>query len=249
MSSLVVTLRGHLTVSALERELAPIERQLGDGPHPVIVDASAMSGYEEDARSRFVDWSRRHRDRIAGIAIVTDRLMWRMVISAMSVASTQEMRAFDSLDAARAWTERDGQAGEPNQAQIVVGRLMEVRVRSQAASEITRLAREIAAARSLKVPEGGVVTIADLRLLSSLSPLFVERATKLLSTWNTGVVRAVFLLPQRAGAMGLQLQRILAAAGNPNRRLFYDPSEAEAWLAEVLTPEERERLAAFLQQT
>lgn len=248
MLPLVVTLRGHLTVSSLERELAPLEALLRSGHRALIVDASQMTSYDDEARSQFVAWNRLYKDRIGRVAIVTDRLMWRMVISAMSLAAQQEMQAFASLDHARVWASRDRESGELNQVQIVTGRLIEVCVRSLAPSELLRLVREISAARS-RMAQGGVVAIADLRSLASLSELSLARATKLLPTWNPGLLRVALLLPAQAGAMGLQLQRILDTAGSPKRRLFYDPAEAEAWLCEVLTEPERARLSAFLRQT
>lgn len=248
MLPLQVTLRGHLTASSLERELAPLEALLRTGRHALIVDASQMTSYDDKARSQFVAWNRLYRDRIGRVAIVTERLMWRMVIGAMSLAAQQEMQPFASLDQARVWASRDRESGEFNDVQIVTGRLIEVSVRSLAPSELLRLVREISTARG-RMAQGGIVAIADLRALSSLSPPSLARASKLLPTWNAGLLRVALLLPSRAGAMGLQAQRILDTAGSPKRRLFYELAEAEAWLREVLTEPERTRLSAFLRQT
>lgn len=245
MLPLEVTLRGHLTVGLLERELTPLEPVLRSERRALIVDALAMTGYDDAARSLFVDWNRRHKDRILRVAIVTDSLMWRMVIGAMSLASQQAMQSFPSLAEARAWGAAERAPGGANHAQIVVGRLIEVRLRSLAVPELLVLLREISEARS-QVLAKGVVAIADLRPLPALSTFFLERITNNLQRWNTGLVRVALVLPEKSGASGLQLQRALKSAGSPNRRLFSDPTEAETWLGEVLTPEERARLAAFL---
>ena len=37
------------------------------------------------------------------IAIVVHKPVWRMVISAMGIASRRDMRAFDTMDGAKKW--------------------------------------------------------------------------------------------------------------------------------------------------
>jgi hypothetical protein len=44
----------------------------------------------------------------------------------------------------------------------------------------------------------------------------------------------------------LQIERTVKNAGSPSRRTFRVQPELEAWLAEVLTAEERARLSQFL---
>lgn len=43
-----------------------------------------------------------------------------------------------------------------------------------------------------------------------------------------------------------QLRRLVAAAQNDRRQVFASPTEVTQWLGEVLTAEERARLAQFL---
>ena len=94
-----VQLRGHLTALALESALSAVDASA----QALLVDALEMTDYDAEARSAFVAWNERVRDRIQRVAIVTDKPIWRMVISAMGVASRQKMRAFGSTREAREW--------------------------------------------------------------------------------------------------------------------------------------------------
>ena len=104
MRILKVELRGHLTQSALLgalRALEPIEESVA-----LLIDATAMTGYDLAARTRFVEWNRRNRAHVQRVAIVTSKLVWRTVISAMSLASSQQMKPFASAAEAAAWAAR-----------------------------------------------------------------------------------------------------------------------------------------------
>jgi hypothetical protein len=71
--------------------------------YPLLVDCNEMTGYDAEARERFVEWTRAHTDQIHCFAIVTSNTLWHMVISAMSLASRKVMRPFASPIAARTW--------------------------------------------------------------------------------------------------------------------------------------------------
>lgn len=101
---LLVRLEGHLTTEVLEGALPQTD---WDDRAVMIVDCSTMTGYDGAARSEFVRWHRAHRERIAAVAVVTEKPLWHLVVSAMSLASGQQMRAFDDLRSARSWV-RDG---------------------------------------------------------------------------------------------------------------------------------------------
>ncbi len=100
-----VTLTGHLTRRALEQALQGATERLGEGSHPValIVDCRTMTDYDADARALFVSWNARFRPRINRVAVITEKILWHMVVAAMAVASGQTMKAFDSVDAAETW--------------------------------------------------------------------------------------------------------------------------------------------------
>ncbi len=69
----------------------------------MLVDCTAMTAYDGAARTYFVEWHRAHRERFRGVAIVTTKQLWHLVISAMAVASGQRMRAFHDRATAEAW--------------------------------------------------------------------------------------------------------------------------------------------------
>jgi hypothetical protein len=105
-----VTLTGHLTRDALEEALDGATRRLGQDFHQValIVDCRTMTGYDADARALFASWNARFRSRINRVAVITEKVLWHMVVAAMAVASGQRMKAFDSMEAADAWLGKSG---------------------------------------------------------------------------------------------------------------------------------------------
>lgn len=99
---IVVRLQGHLTEAGLRSALATATAG-AVAPFPVLVDCLEMTSYDVAARHAFVEWNQAHKERVTSVAVVTDRSMWKIVVSAMAIASGQSMRAFDSRDRARAW--------------------------------------------------------------------------------------------------------------------------------------------------
>jgi len=97
-----LTLRGHLTRTSLQIELGRAESELRAGTS-MIVDCAAMDDYDADARTLFVDWHREHRKQFGSVAVITDKRLWHMLVSAMSLASGKRMRAFNDLGEARSW--------------------------------------------------------------------------------------------------------------------------------------------------
>ncbi len=104
-NELLIVLRRHLDLRQLDGALSQAQEILdrASARADVIVDVTEMTGYDADARDRFVSWHRDSKDRIRGVAIVGAKPLWRMVILAMSLASSVPMRPFPGLDAARAW--------------------------------------------------------------------------------------------------------------------------------------------------
>lgn len=247
LPQLTVTLRGHLTADALRAELTRVEPTMKAERNGIIVDARQMTGYDDAARDLFVDWNTRNRGRIARVAIVTDKLLWRMVISAMGLASKQEMKSFAAYSDALVWASAPERPRDPITMEVRTGRLIELRIRKLTLAEIPLLLRLMAEGRR-RTQNQGIVAITDVRALRTLSPSLFDRTVALLHRNNTGVVRVAVLAPADDALVGAQLARGLQAAANPNRRAFRDVREAEAWLGEVLTPEERARLTEFLRE-
>jgi hypothetical protein len=97
------TLRGHLKRADLERELARAGAEMHDVRCGLVMNCLEMTDYDLDARHAFVEWQRANRSRIVGVAILTTKTAWHIVISAMALASGQRMRPFETRDAAEAW--------------------------------------------------------------------------------------------------------------------------------------------------
>ncbi len=99
-----ITLAEHLTLEKVRLALDEAERTiLVANQADVLVECRAMVGYDLDARGAFVEWNARMRARIAHLAVLTDRPMWRLVVSGMALASRQNMRAFANRPDALAW--------------------------------------------------------------------------------------------------------------------------------------------------
>lgn len=92
-----ITLVDHLTRDSLLATVDTIGDDLKKAqPVHLVVDALAMTSYTSEARETFVQFARRQSDRIARFSILTDRALWRVVISAMSLASGVPMKAYAS---------------------------------------------------------------------------------------------------------------------------------------------------------
>ena len=70
---------------------------------PLLVDATRMTGYDVDARERFIVWNRQHKSQFFAVAIVTGHLRWHMVIRAMALASSQKLCPFTDRATALNW--------------------------------------------------------------------------------------------------------------------------------------------------
>jgi hypothetical protein len=97
---------------------------------------------------------------------------------------------------------------------------------------------------------GRAVLLGDLQRCEMFTPEVGEKMLTMLKNDNPKVERTAFVL--RGGALALQVERIVTEASlvavrtgkvAPPRRTFRDKLMARDWLAEVLTPAERERLS------
>lgn len=101
-----LVLTGHLTRESLDAGLAPLSERLDkvSGPsHVLVVDARRMTGYDAAARARFVEWNSHYKNRLRRVAILTERVAWKLVVSTMALASGQHMKAFTGHAEADAW--------------------------------------------------------------------------------------------------------------------------------------------------
>ena len=98
-----VTLHGHLTKEQLERELGVPALQSVKGKIGLFVDCLQMKSYDTEARSYFVEWHKKMQPHIEKTAVVLNQPVWRIVVSAMGLAASMPMTAFDTSVEAERW--------------------------------------------------------------------------------------------------------------------------------------------------
>lgn len=101
-----VELVGHLTETSLAASLATLTPILSTSVGPVLIDCRRMTSYDLAARHAFVRWSADTRGHVTRVGIVTENHLWWMVITAMSLASGQDMKGFAEPEQAEAWARR-----------------------------------------------------------------------------------------------------------------------------------------------
>ncbi|HEY2748491.1 MAG TPA: hypothetical protein VGL86_27905 [Polyangia bacterium] len=126
------------------------------------------------------------------------------------------------------------------------GRLIETRTSHLASlEEVAAFGarfREIAG----KLPAAQVVICGDYRGMRILSPDVAERFVAMLTAANPRVERSAILCSPDHATSLLQIERTVKQAANPSRRTFRDAGDLAAWLGQLLTDDERARLAEFL---
>ena len=130
-------------------------------------------------------------------------------------------------------------------AEVKVGRLLEVRlVAPVTLQDIDEMQERLLL---LFHEHGKVVLVADSTRATVFSQ---EVAAKVLDVFKTGkdrVDRSAALVSDSA-IFSLQVERLIAKAGNPMRRSFHDPFELKAFLGAALSHEEHLRLVTFLSE-
>lgn len=130
-------------------------------------------------------------------------------------------------------------------AEMRVGRLLEVRAFLPIKlEEIPALTASVRAIFECAPPL--VVAILDARTYGIEPPSAADSFIETIKRDNPRIERSAFLIEPGQSLLGLQLDRMIREAGNPNRRLFRDVTAAANFLRPVLTPEESARLDAFL---
>jgi len=129
----------------------------------------------------------------------------------------------------------------------VTGRLVEVRFLSmdtveEARAYVADLSNLIGRLHGLVVPCGDVRRIATHIYAPGVAEIMLAGVAAL----NERIERAALVLPTRNATFDLQTGRMVREAGHASRRSFRSAGEAEAWLGQVLTPDERTRLEWFL---
>jgi hypothetical protein len=134
-------------------------------------------------------------------------------------------------------------------AKLEVGRLLEIRidVALRSAADVDELFVSIDQALAEVQPGQRHVTVADWRFCPLMSPEAAQRFAQRIAGYNARTERSAALARQDAPVTVLQFVRVIREAGLPDRKLFFSEGELVAWVSEVLTSEEQQRLRDFLQ--
>lgn len=125
---------------------------------------------------------------------------------------------------------------------------MEIRIAAGFASgadvdaQIERVRRAMS-----KVPTNvRVVIAADWRKLTIMPKPLAERAVKLLTTTSERIERSGILASPTSPTALMQFFRIVQESHHPSRKVVTSERELEAWLFDLLTPEELVRYRTFI---
>jgi hypothetical protein len=132
-------------------------------------------------------------------------------------------------------------------AAIRVGRLLEIRADAgyRSVAEVDAVFVQILEAIA-PLGDGQYVAVIDWRKCPLMSPDAAAHMGQRISTLNARIVRSGTIASQGSPIAVLQFVRLIRDAGHPDRKLFFEREELVAWVSEVLTPTEAERLEAFL---
>jgi hypothetical protein len=127
------------------------------------------------------------------------------------------------------------------------GRLVEVKLASPLSVEEVQQFAQKHIAIMQKIPGGKYVGVVNLLEAYVFPPAVAEALAKLLSGAGSHVERSAFLIGESA-VFGLQVERVIRDANNPNRRAFRHGPELVTWLSEVLNFAERRELERFVRE-
>ena len=126
------------------------------------------------------------------------------------------------------------------------GRLIEVKLASPLViEEVEQFTQKyVEVMRKIPVRYVGVVNLLEAYVFPKA---VAEGLMKLLSGAAAHVERSALLIGESA-VFGLQVERLIREANNPNRRAFRNGHELVAWLGEVLTAAEKKELERFIHE-
>ena len=135
-----------------------------------------------------------------------------------------------------------------NTCEFVVGHLLEIRVDAgyRSPGDVDAMIGMIRHAMASLSGSEKFSIVADWRKVHIMPPETAARAQAMLASVNPRVVRSAILTLPENPTTNLQVVRLIREAQNDNRQHFTSAASLHAWLAEVLTPGETERLKSFL---
>lgn len=126
-----------------------------------------------------------------------------------------------------------------------VGRLVEIQVVSPILMpELVGFGQRIGEIAA-RLARSGFITCTDLTGANILPPDVAEWFIRLMQRDNPVLERGAFLIGTSA-VFALQLERMFKQSSSHTRRTFREPGPLLAWLGELATPAERDRLRRFL---
>ncbi|HVJ21601.1 MAG TPA: hypothetical protein VM686_39625 [Polyangiaceae bacterium] len=135
-----------------------------------------------------------------------------------------------------------------NACEVRVGRLLEVRAdRGYLTLDDVEAMRQSLTLAFERIPDNRPAVItADWRRASLMDGEAAQSASAMMVGFNHRIERSAILVSNESPTAVLQFHHLVREAGHPQRRIFHFEDEVVAWLAELLTPEERARLTEFL---
>lgn len=135
-------------------------------------------------------------------------------------------------------------------ARVTVGRLLEVRADAgyRTPADVDAIFEAIRRAVSGLPANVQHITVVDWRGCPLMSPEAADHMLKRIAGVNSSTERSAALAREDSPLAVLQFVRLIRDANHPDRKLFVEGDQLYHWLSEVLTPMERIRLRAFLNE-
>src|SRR5579859_4020408 len=135
-----------------------------------------------------------------------------------------------------------------NTCQLVVGRLLEIRVDAgyRSPGDVDAMIAMIKQVLDALPVDERVIIAADGRRSTVLGSGTADRALAMLAALNPRTLRSGILFPPDSPTALMQVMRLVSEAKLASRRVFTSPDELIAWLGEVTTPARHARLRAFV---
>ncbi|HEX8112967.1 MAG TPA: hypothetical protein VF516_34785 [Kofleriaceae bacterium] len=123
-----------------------------------------------------------------------------------------------------------------------VGRLIEVTIESPTTtSEWKAIPGQLTPIHG-RLP-GKYMYCANISRARLLRPEEVEPMKKIMQLDNPRLLRTALYLGSNSATLMLQMERLIRETSNPERKTFRDPQKLIAWMSEVTTAEEQERIS------
>lgn len=137
---------------------------------------------------------------------------------------------------------------DTNSCAVRVGRLMEIRLDLgfNSVADVEALRHSIDDAFATVASNVNVVVAADWRRTRLMEGAAADAFGKMIGSFNARIERSGAVSSQGSPIAVLQFLRVIRESKHPDRKLFDSVGDLTAYLSEVLTAEENERLVEFL---